>query len=182
MYLALSHYSPPLLFLPVPALLEIPPPALPSPTSRTPPVPYVFCRPQLFKRWIAFISIWQINFQHILYKYYMITNCIIHLEIIKPVDSVIHLSNNWGLSLCHPVLPNYPGHQRLFMHCFCCWSSPYPRYKESSCILQEITHNPLFEHNKYSKITTSLCIFMNIVLPSWSEWSIPITVLSIALP
>ena len=151
MYLPLSHYSP-LLFCPVLALSEIPPPALPSPTSRTLPVPYVFWRPQLFK-WRIALSIWQINFQHILCKYYdMITNCIIYLEI-KPVDSVIHLSNNWGLSFCHPVLPNYPEHQRLFMHCFCCWSSLYLRYKESSCILEEITHNPLFEHNNKSTVT-----------------------------
>ena len=52
-------------------------------------------RPGLFKRWIA-LSTGQITIQRISIRE---TNCAIQRIEIYPVDSLIHLLNNWGQDL-----------------------------------------------------------------------------------
>ena len=53
----------------------------------------IYIWPQLFKRWIA-LSTEKIAIHWISYSE---TNCNIQWIVIYPVDSVIHLLNNWGL-------------------------------------------------------------------------------------
>ena len=54
-------------------------------------------RPQLFKSLIA-LSTGKITIQRIRVRE---TNCAIQWIVIYPMDSVIHLLNNWGLIFCY---------------------------------------------------------------------------------
>ena len=61
----------------------------------------------LFKRWIA-LSTGQVTIQRISIRE---TNCAIQWIEIYPVDSLIHLLNNWGLDL---MMMNFPNKISLF--------------------------------------------------------------------